>query len=597
MAVAGLALVGWPSAATAGTSGTSTGSTTAGVASTTAASPSAQSVTLVTGDRVTVNDIGGRTSYAVVGKSGGSGPFESYQTPAGEHYLIPAEAVPYLGRQLDAALFDVTALLRDGLTSGSRIPVSLSFASGVTPTAPPGITLTSVGTSSATGYLTAASGTAFAAGLKASIGADVQAGRQPGTGPLFGGVASISLGAPGAAGQSVQPRYPLHILQMNAGDLAGAPAGNAFAVVFNTDSISRANAFMPIAGGIARIAVPAGNYSAVVSFVDFDTQGNVTANRLVSLGDFAVAATGTTTVTADERTATVPITVTTPRPAVQDEMDLGWWRKDAAGNSGSMDFLDFGSGPPYYANTQPAVTTGSFRLHLQWGGAGPATGPAYRYDVAYGSDAILPNQSHPVRPDQLATVHQTFYSDPASSTGGSFLNGPQDGFLSGYSQISGGELYSGPLTQYIGGGDQWWQTYSTPTGVQFLGDLQTFRPGHDYRLEWAHGPLAPNVGKHVGPTSFYACFACASGSALSLGFSLGGDSQPDHTTFSFFGGSTHYTVYQNGVVVFDKDHYFGAELTGVPTTPTTYREVYNTDFTGTTGMSQSTSTHTDVTFT
>jgi hypothetical protein len=600
VAVAGLALVGWPSAAAAGTStstsSTSSSTTAVGVASTAAASSSARSVTLVTGDRVTVNDIGGRTSYAVVGKAGGSGLFDSYQTPAGEHYLIPAEAVPYLGRQLDAALFDVTALLRDGLTSGSRIPVSLSFASGVAPAAPPGVTLTSVGTTSATGYLTATSGTAFAAGLKASIGADVQAGRQPGTGPLFGGLASISLGAPGVAGQTVQPRLPLHILQMNASDLTGAPV-NAFAILLNTDSISRANAFLPIMGGIARVAVPAGNYSAVVSFNDFDAQGNVTANRLVSLGDFAVAATGTTTVAADERSATVPITVTTPRPAVQDEMDVGWWRKDAAGNSGSLDFQDFGSGPPYFINTQSAVTTGSFRLHVQWGGSGPSTGPAYRYDVAYGSDAILANQTYPVRPDQLATIQQTFYSDPAS-TGGTFLNGPQDGFLPGYSMTSGGELYSGPLTQYIGGGaDQWWQSYSPPTGVEYFGDLQTFRPGREYRLEWAHGPLAPNVGRHVGPTSYFACFACASGTALGLGFSLSGDSEPDHTAFSFFSGTTHYTVYQNGAVVFDKDNYYGATLTGIPTTPTTYREVYDTDYTGTAGVSQSTSTHTDVTFT
>jgi hypothetical protein len=595
IAAAGLALVGGPSAAAAATS---TSSTTAAVKSTALAASTAKSVTLATGDRVMVADLGGQPTYAVVGTPTGNELFDSYQTASGDHFVVPVEAVPYLGRQLDSSLFDVSALLRDGLGDGARIPISLTFTAGTTPAAPPGVTLTSVGTSSATGYLTPGSGAAFAAGLRAAIGADVRAGHQPGTGALFGGVASISLSAGGVT-PVVQPHYALHILQLNAVDLTGAPV-DAFAILLNTDSISKQNAFVPISGGIGRVAVPAGDYSALVSFDDFDANGNLTAGRLVTLMDFAVPDSPTTTTVAiDERTATVPISVSTPRPAVQDSLDLGWWRKDATGVAGGTDFLEFGSGPPLYTNTQPAATTGAFRYRVQWGGAGPATGPRYRYDLAFASDSLPADQNYTVRRNQLATIQQSFYTDPASTFPGSFLSGPVDDFISGYS-IIGGSQAPGTLTQYLNSGEsaQWRQAYFSPSGVEYDADVHTFQAGRHYSAEWAHGPLAPNVGAHTGPTSLLPCLACASPSAgtLSLGFSEGGDSAPDHTALSFFGGSTHYTLYQDGVVVADQDNVLGAELTNLPSTPTTYREVYDTDFSAVAGVSQSTSTHTDITF-
>ncbi len=592
---AGLAL-GAGTPALAGTS--SAGASGAAQVATPLAAPSGHTVTLPTGDRVTITAIGGKTSYSVVGPKGVATAYTSYDA-FGDHFVVPDEAQPYLGKQLDSSLFDVSALLRAGATTGANIRVNLSFPPGATPSAPPGVTLTS----NSTGYLTATSGAAFSAGLRASIGADVAAGRHPGTGALFGGTVSMSLATPGlgasATKDTVSPRFPLHILQINATDITGAPA-DALVFLLNVDSITRETAFAPIGGGIERVAVPAGNYAAQVLFDDFDSAGNLTALRTVTINDFAVSATApVTTIGVDEHTATVPFAVTTPRPATSDGMQITYNRQDATGATFSFGNVIFGGGITVYSNSQPAPTVGKLHYVVQWDAAGPATGDQYRYDLAYGSSDIPANQSYTVHPGDVATVHHTFFTDPAAPAGGSFLNGTFDGPNVAAGQLGGGESYAGPLTQYLGTGDgaQWVQTYFAPSGLIFQGDVHTFRGGDTYEIEWAHGPIAPDAGKHTGPQIFFPCLACASGDVLVAAVNIDGDSEPDHVGFPLFGGTTHYTLYQNGVQVEDLGTgSFGAELTGVPVAPTTYRLVYDTDLTGLPGVSQSVTTHTDVTF-
>jgi hypothetical protein len=196
-------------------------------------------------------------------------------------------------------------------------------------------------------------------------------------------------------------------------------------------------------------------------------------------------------------------------------------------------------------------------------------------------------------------VHHTFFTDPSATGQGSFLNGTYDG-SSFVSLLSGGENYTGALTQYLGTGDggQWVQLYFSPTGFQYQSDVHAFQGGRDYGLEWAHGPIAPNFGKHTGPLLSLPCLACASGDVLAAAINQDGDSAPDHAGSPLFGGpTTHFALYQNGVQVEDLGTgYFGAELTGVPVAPTTYRLVYDTDGTAVQGLSQSVVTHTDVTF-
>jgi len=120
----------------------------------------ATTVSLPTGDQVAVTSSpGGAPSYRLIPAAGESdSDFLSFDQ-GGDHYVVPSVAVPYLGTELSQSMFDVTALARDGVTAQTRMPVDLAFAANVTPTAPPGVMLTSVNGNSAQGYLTAGSGT------------------------------------------------------------------------------------------------------------------------------------------------------------------------------------------------------------------------------------------------------------------------------------------------------------------------------------------------------------------------------------------------------------------------------------------------------
>ena len=596
---ASLTAVGWPAAASAiGVSASASAPAAKPVAAAvakTASQPTVQTVTLVTGDRVIVTTVDGKSTYSVTAASGHSEGFASYQGANGDHYVIPAEATPYLNKQLSTSLFDVTALLRAGLTTGSHIPVDLSFGAGSAVTAPPGVTLTSHTGSSAQGYVTAASGSAFAAGLRADLGADVRAGRAAGTAPLFGGLGSMGLATPAVvAAAAVKPDYPLFDLQVNTNDMTGAPDDNVVIDLVNTDSLAKMDTLLFPSGGIDRIAVPAGHYSMLANFFDLDSQGDTTANRLVEITDLTVAASGSTSVSIDESAAVHPVTFSTPLPATSNQLTAYWSREDSTGVIGQISLGQDGSAPTYI-NSQPAAKVGKMRLVWQWSANGPATGAQYRYDLAYGSDRISANQTYVVKSSQLATVHQTIYADPAAIQQGDegvFMAGPSDSFDVAYG-TTGDSTAPGALTEYVGvaDGGGWWQGYILPGEFFLNADLHTFKAGHSYWINWAQGPLAPNVGTHTGPQPTNPCFDCASGSSVFLSLSTAGDSEPDHTSWSF-GAASQLTVYQNGKKVASN------LLTGVSTTaPTAYRLVYTTDMTGTPGVSQSVTTSTDVKFT
>src|SRR6266487_4328289 len=123
--------------------------------STPAASTTTRVITLVTGDRVVVRTAAnGRQAVAVQPRLPQHHSFDTVRI-GGDLYVIPADAVPYLGRSLDLALFDVSALVRDN--PDGRTPVRLTFAAGSTPTAPAGVTITgSPNDTTRDGYLTPA---------------------------------------------------------------------------------------------------------------------------------------------------------------------------------------------------------------------------------------------------------------------------------------------------------------------------------------------------------------------------------------------------------------------------------------------------------
>ncbi|MGY6018556.1 S8 family serine peptidase [Streptomyces spinosirectus] len=101
-----------------------------------AASPpaAARTVTLVTGDKVSVTDLGhGKKTVSVERPPGATGAVRT-QTANGEISVVPDEARPYLrDHALDQRLFDVSELIRQGLTDSKtgELPLIVTYEKGV----------------------------------------------------------------------------------------------------------------------------------------------------------------------------------------------------------------------------------------------------------------------------------------------------------------------------------------------------------------------------------------------------------------------------------------------------------------------------------
>jgi hypothetical protein len=57
----------------------------------------------------------------------------------------------------------------------------------------------------------------------------------------------------------------------------------------------------------------------------------------------------------------------------------------------------------------------------------------------------------------------------------------------------------------------------------------------------------------------------------------------------------HFTLFRDDTKLFDQDGFFGASVTDIPATPSTYRGVLDVDLSAANNFSQSTKTHTEVT--
>ncbi|MEU6577442.1 S8 family serine peptidase [Streptomyces sp. NPDC046805] len=98
-------------------------------------------VTLVTGDKVTVTDLGHGKKTVAVRRPPGAGGAVRTQTSDGEITVVPDEALPYLrAGTLDRRLFDVSGLIRQGFTDRKTdgLPLIVTYDQGIRPVAPPG---------------------------------------------------------------------------------------------------------------------------------------------------------------------------------------------------------------------------------------------------------------------------------------------------------------------------------------------------------------------------------------------------------------------------------------------------------------------------
>lgn len=587
-----------------------------------------QTVTTLTGGKILLRPDGTQEDQ-------GGGPALNYVGPNGDRYIVPAEAAPYAGRSLDWTLFDVSALARDHITDGAKIPVALSFSSAGA-TAPPGITLTSSGGGiSAVGYMTSSSAQEFAAYLRGRIAADVAAGKPAGTTPLPG-VNRLALAA-AAPGQGVTPQNAYEIAQFNTQGLTG-PA-NAIIRLWDMDSFKTVSTTLATVGGIARIAVPTGHYFAVAQFVEFDDQGNPIEMRYVSTGFTVPDSSSVTTVSLDEKRATTRSTAATPRPARQINQVVAWGLQSTTGDWDVISAMVNGAkgtdvqGEPgtdvYVAPTASGPPAGKLRYFVQWDGIAPSSGGhfpypgesayPYRYDLAFGWDNQIPKGPYQVRNRDLATVHQHLYADPAQSPADfEFDKAPIDPVLP--AEFAGFQFSDllpreapGDFTDYVGtadGGD-WIFNSSIGPGYalnQTAADPRTYAGGHEYSTDWGRGPLTPQWGQHTPrPDALYQnCEACVTENAGedSVIALYPGDGQDTQQAAS---GNRYYFVdsgacYINGQLVAQSpacidNHTLSAD-DGTPAKPNTYRLIYDTNPRPGIPLlySQATSTHTELTF-
>jgi hypothetical protein len=555
-----------PGAATAAPAGppVPTGVTTADAATRVA--------TLVTGDRVVLTGAGARQRVAIQPRSAQHRSFIT-QRAGGHLYVIPSDAVPYLGRSLDLALFDVSALARDG--AGTRLPVRVSYAAGAAQAAPAGVTVTGApNVTTKDGYLTMASAPTFGAALAAQRAADARA-HWAGDRRLFGGVTSIRYAGP-AAGGVAHPLFPMFTLRLSVLDGSGGPAPFAFLSVVNVDDPNRFAGFPTAVDGEARISVPAGHYAVqLISFESGPTGEFVTR---VAMTEFDV--TGARTAVVDARTATSRIAFQTPRPANLVDVGTAWYRgpDDTIGLTSTVDNLGT---DPMYVSPRPAATVGVqhyYALGLAESSVGTAA--PYTYRVEYPSDgAIGANQRYVVTAASLATVDETYYSDKPQAGGvGRFGALPWEG--------GGGFIFplAFPLrrTEYVTANPAIsYQMLTLASYDNFGGILTNVPRAYGQRLrtaeEWYRQPLAPGFPGDLGGPTF--CAACRNGDLLSVLVTPVTDSTPDHGGFLDFPqpgvvSTSRFRLLSGSTVIADEADVVGGDFT-VPAAAAPYKIVYD----------------------
>jgi len=551
-----------------------------------------RTVTLVTGDRVVATTIAGQTHYAIDPATPGDAGFQTFRDAQGDYHVVPALAQPYLGAVLSPSLFDVTAQLR-------------------TPAA------------AADEQLTRASSTALVAALREAVGADVRAGRRPGTtAPRLdrtvaadlsrsARVADLATTLPAASSAT---GIPQRIVQLDVTDQSGKPANGA-AVLINTDSGLRFLHEITINGGMDRVALPVGDYSVIFSGSTFSTSGSLTSSYELTKSDFTVPATGTVPdVVLDGRTA-VQLHVATPLPATTDLTNVGWYRSDgsaAAGGTGSggggggggagvvvdgvgsdgtggggnfpdvpavVDYTQLGS-IPFAMNAQPAAKVGALATQVQW--IGGDTKDTYRYDLVFPSTSVPDVSAFRVTAAQLAAEHYHYYADPAAPTDSStyedplFTKGPQALDTSGDVPQS----MPGDVTDYFNSAPNMVRMQQDIEGsnISFFGDAVAFTPGTTGSADWGRGPLAPAVGQHtllpgvvVAGDGGNACAACVAGTDLQLniddfdGSNPGQDGVPDlEPSGTPLQPNPYLVVDQNGQQLLETTQGSGFTETGAP---------------------------------
>ncbi|WP_413116440.1 hypothetical protein ACK1X7_40395 [Streptomyces sp. CY1] len=555
------------------------GSATAASTVPVSAGTTAHTVTLVTGERVTLRADG---SVVVAPRPGAEADYVTRRLD-NDVFVIPLTALPYLGRTLDPALFNVSALAEAGVTT---TPVRARATAGAT--APP-------------------SGPAFGAALAKQIGAEAAKG-SVGEGPLFGGVTSVApavatVGIRDTPRPSARADHPVKVTVLGT-DGKPLPGTTSFALANADDAARYQEPFLDAVDGEARVEVPAGHYTAMVSAPAFDSAGEPAGVRMAT-AEFTVPDGGAgTEAVLDLRKATERVTFSTPRPAEEHQLILHYLRQDAKGAVAVGGGVGVSGGSP--VQVQPSgrpVATGDLRFNVYTHRTAPADAATpYSYDLKLANPAgtIAKDQHYKVTGRQLATVRSNYHSDTPGRA-------EEVARLMYLPYETSGEALSEPFkaparrTEYVGGSaGASYADWLKAGERRFVSQRQALVPGRTTTVDWLRGPLVPGFtepARGAAADETWYCAACRKGDALI--FSLASATVMDSAGHHVLAvpsdiTSSHFAVVSGDTTLYEGDGVPGGILT-VPPKRAPYTVVY--DQTRTNGdFRQSLTTHTEWSF-
>ncbi|MEP6758918.1 MAG: hypothetical protein ABJB55_06965 [Actinomycetota bacterium] len=556
-------------------------------------------VTLITGERVVLGTATNGTATAEIVRAADHGPAAQLKTIriAGDTYAIPASAEPYLGRYLDVGLFDVTALTSAGF--GERIPLRITFEPGSPPSLP-GVTITSSGAGSATGFVTRASARVFGAALADQAVFDSASG-WPATSAVFGSVTGIALDLPVAP--VVIPQYPQTTVIIKGISNTGRPMRFAFGLLMNMDNGQKFTGFVFMVRGEARASVPLGTYTALFDELEFSSDGSATIREMV-VNDIAVTG-SQPAITIDGRQATTIPSVSTPKTTIAQALSTDLVIDDASGHFGLSWGWEIGF-PGARMRFMPAAppTVGKMHLDTRWTSIDPSTpGGRYLFDASFTDPGIPADQArHLPAVSEASVVRNIFASDRLLASGGAgrFVFLPHEFFASAV-------LWPTPMpldrTEYV-----YAPPRSSMQGVVLANDFApdpgiveggvTKLVAGTARVEqWFRNPYVLSVPEPLPGARFVSCLACTTAHAMTFALALN-DDDPTHDAWVF--GSPNgkpvatFDVYRDGALLLHERDSLGDSF-HIPTGNATYRVVSNVTRRWT-GAILSTATETDVTF-
>ncbi|HEY0001737.1 MAG TPA: hypothetical protein VGB74_14875 [Actinoplanes sp.] len=368
-------------------------------------------VTLPTGERVFLG-AGSRAVRTIEPAAGTTnGPARVRTMAVGDHlYVVPEEALPYVGRQLDLALFDVLA---------PATSLTVEWAAAARPV--PGLALEAAAGGRSVGRIAdpAAFGAALArSATEARTAAAAGTATGTTTGATTGALAGVrSVRTTAAAEPTAVPNYPLVNLTVRGLDKLGVNAFSGSVSVTNAEDVQRFSSLQSFVDGEVSFSVPVGHYSLQVSITTYDATSTYLGDSLLIFPELEVSGTAVELV-ADARTAKVVVPVpATPNPAGLEQLQATYSRVSAAGFDTTTAYMLIGGSPSLSVTPTSPVSIGKMHWYTYFRLNSPATATErYLYDLVFPTDGVIPAQfTAKVAAADLAQLDATYAAENGAS--------------------------------------------------------------------------------------------------------------------------------------------------------------------------------------